>query len=315
MTSDEKHLKTNEASIPPLGSGRWSLVAAIVAAGVALLLMRAGSGHTAASRHFASRPEFTVWTWIIAAEAAAAAAATIAMWPAVRILGQATGWQSVGWAIVTWIVVGLALLFGPKPITGPGHLHLWLLADRLLVLNVAVFLLITPCAIGMMLVQPRLAALRADTPILVTEERAGSVVTELLWLRTALQWLLISFAILITGAVLAAGAGRRALLADGAPTGKYPMVGVLIYGGVATMVIALIFIPTYIAWQQRAVDTRDRLYPVPENGTPTPDWHQARNDFDTLLSARRSAASVLAAAFVILTPLAGSLVTALIPGQ
>jgi anti-sigma-K factor RskA len=33
-----------------------------------------------ASRHFANRPEFAVWTWILAAEAAAAAAA-IAMRP------------------------------------------------------------------------------------------------------------------------------------------------------------------------------------------------------------------------------------------
>jgi hypothetical protein len=315
MASDKKHLQTDDASIPPLGSGRWSLVAAIAAAAATLLLMRAGSGHTAASRHFASWPEFAVWTWILAAEAAAAAAAATAMWPVVLILWQAAVRRSIIWALLTWLVVGLALLFGPKPLTGPGHLHLWLQADRLLVINIAVFCLITPCAIGMMLVQPRLAVLRADAPTLATEKRAGSVVVELLWLRTALQWLLISFAVIITGSVLAAGAGRRALLADGAPAGSYPLVGILIYGGVATMVIALIFIPTYIAWQQRAVDTRDRLYPVPENGIPTPDWHQARNDFDTLLSARRSAASVLAAAFVILTPLAGSLVTALIPGH
>jgi hypothetical protein len=80
------------------------------------------------------------------------------------------------------------------------------------------------------------------------------------------------------------------------------------------MICALIFVPTYIAWQQRVVDTRDRLYPVPENGRPEKEWHQARDDFDMLLSARRSAASFLTAAFVILTPLAGSLVTALIPG-
>jgi len=114
--------------------------------------------------------------------------------------------------------------------------------------------------------------------------------------------------------VLSAGAGRRALLADGATAQNYPLVEILIYGGVATMASALIFVPTYIAWQQRAVDTRDRLYPVPEDGQPKQEWHQSRNDFDALLSARRSAASVLAAAFVILTPLVGSLVTALIPG-
>jgi hypothetical protein len=166
----------------------------------------------------------------------------------------------------------------------------------------------------MMLVQSRLAALRAETEAIAATKQAGHVVVELLWFRAALQWFLITFAVVITGAVLSAGAARRALLADGAMPQTYPLVGILIYGGVATMASGLIFVPTYIAWQQRAIDTRDRLYPVPENGKPAPEWHQARNDFDALLSVRRSAASVLAAAFVILTPLVGSLVTALIPG-
>lgn len=314
MMIDLRRLQTDDASLPPLGSGRWSLLAALVAAGATLLIMRAGSGHTADSRHFAARPEFTTWTWILAAEAAAAAAAAVAMWPAFRILCRATGRWPIFWAAITWIAVLLALTFGPKPLTGPGHLHLWLLAGRLGVVTIAVAFLITPAGIGMMLVQPRLAALKAETPAMVANKKTGPVVVELSWLRAALQWFLISFAIVITGAVLAAGAGRRALLADGAPAQNYPLVGILIYGGVATIVSALFFVPTYIAWQQRAVDTRDRLYPVPEDGRPAPEWHQARNDFDMLLSARRSAVSLLAAAFVILTPLVGSLVTALIPG-
>jgi hypothetical protein len=311
----QKHLETDNASIPPLGSGGLPLIAAIAAAATALALMRAGSGHTPVSRHFASRPEFVAWTWILAAEAAAAAAAATTMWPVTSILWRAATRRSIVWALLAWLIVGLAVVFGPKPLTGPGHLRLWLLADRLLVINVAVYCLITPCTVGMMLVQPRLAELRAYAPALVDEKRAGSAVVELLWLRTALQWLLITFAVIITGSVLAAGAGRRALLAGGAPTGRYPPIEILIYGGVSTMIIALIFIPAYTAWQQQAVDTRDRLYPVPENGIPTTDWRQARSEFDTILPARRSAASVLAAAFVILTPFAGSLVTTLITGH
>jgi hypothetical protein len=79
-----------------------------------------------------------------------------------------------------WLVVGLALLFGPRPLTGSGHLNLWLFADRLRVVNIAVACLITPCAVGMMLVQPRLAALRADTPTLMAENRTGQVLASLL---------------------------------------------------------------------------------------------------------------------------------------
>jgi hypothetical protein len=267
------------------------------------------------SRSFAAHPEFTVWIWILAAEsAAAAAAAAITMWPSFRILCRATGAWSFWGALLTWLVVGAALLASPKPITGPGHLHLWLFAVRLLVVSIAIGCLLTPCVVGMLLVQPRLAALRAETPTTVGAKHAGHIVVELLWLRAALQRFLISFAVIITGAVLSAGAARRALIADGGQAQNYPLVGILIYGGVATLASALIFVPTYISWQQQAVNTRDMLYPVPENGQPDPEWHQARNDFDALLSARRSAASVLSAAFVILTPLLGSLVTALIPG-
>jgi hypothetical protein len=150
---------------------------------------------------------------------------------------------------------------------------------------------------------------------MVAENRAGSIVVELLWLRAALQWFLIAFAVVVTGSVLAAGAGRRALLVGGAKVHDYPLANILIYGGVLTAVTALIFVPTYISWQYRAVSLRDRLYPVPENGLPAQEWHQARDGFDKLLSAGRSAASVLTAAFAILTPLLGSLVTALILGH
>lgn len=62
--------------------------------------------------------------------------------------------------------------------------------------------------------------------------RAGGIVVELLWLRAALQWFLITFAVVVTGSVLAAGAGRRALLAGGAKLYDYPLANILIYGGI-----------------------------------------------------------------------------------
>lgn len=76
-----RRLQADETSIPPSGSGRASLLAALALAGTTLLLLRLGSGRTAASRRFAARPEFEVWTWAYAAYAAAAAAVGLATSP------------------------------------------------------------------------------------------------------------------------------------------------------------------------------------------------------------------------------------------
>ena len=106
---------------------------------------------------------------------------------------------------------------------------------------------------------------------------------------------------------------RAVLLADGLAPAKFPAIEILIYGGVFTAVSALIFVPSYLAWQDAVGYVRDQLFPVPANGIPSHDWSQGRGDFDTMLSARSSAGSVFTAAFGILAPLAGSLLTALIP--
>lgn len=79
------------------------------------------------------------------------------------------------------------------------------------------------------------------------------------------------------------------------------------------MLSALVFVPAYVAWQERVTDLRDRLWPVPKDGLPAPDWYQARQNFEVLLSAQSNAAKTFAAAFSILAPLAGSLVSTLLP--
>lgn len=305
-------MRTGDSSIPSSGSGRASLLAALALAGTTMLLLWLGSGHTAASLRFAGHPEFGVWTWVFAVEVAAAAVVGIGTLPAFRLLGQATGRRAVIRAVGIWLVVGLLItMFGSAPLAS--HSPLWLHFARVTIATVVVGIFITPSFVGLLLMQTRLSALGREIPSEVASDRAGRVVVELLWLRATMQRFLVSFAVVISGAVLAAGALRGALLADGAPAEDLPVVAVLIYGGFFTVLSALIFVPAYVAWQERVVDLRDQLHPVPENGLPPHDWYQARSDFDTLLSAHSGAGSVLTAAFGILAPLAGSLVTTLIP--
>jgi len=298
----------NLASPPPSGTGRGALVAALVTAAATVLVVRLGSGHTIEGRRFAGRPEFLVWTWALAATVAAAAATAFAVWPTFRRLARLTGRRAVSGAIAVWAAVGGLAMLGPAPLGAVGQAHLWLLRPRLAAATLVVGVFITPSFASLRLAQARLSVLGRETA-----SSAGRVICELLWLRMVLQRSLITFAVVITGAVLAAGALRNALLADHAPAEDLPVIGILAYGGFFTLISAAAFVPAYLSWQDRVSTLRDQLHPVPDDGLPPRDWHQARADYDTLLNARSNAAAIFTAAFGVLAPLAGSLVTTLIP--
>jgi hypothetical protein len=298
-------------STPPSGSGVACLLVALAAAGSGMLLLRLGSGHTPASQRFADLPEFDTWSGMVTVWLAAASAIGVAAWPAFRALAQATGRRAVIEVLGLWIAIGLLLIVQPRTVSAEASL--WLAQLRLSVLSVAAGILCSPTFFGLVLAQMRLRTLRRGTLTEVAEGGAGSVVIELLWLRTALLRFLTGFAVIVTGATLGAGALRAVILADGVAPGQAPVTATLAYGATLTALSALIFVPSYLAWLDTVTYLRDQLFPLPANGMPSHDWSQGRSDFETMLSARSSAASVFAAAFGILAPLAGSLLAALIP--
>jgi len=294
----------------PAVSGRAPLIAALVSAGLTLLLLRLGSGHTQASRSFAALPQFDVWVWIYAAEVGTAAALGIASLPAFLLLARTTGRRSTALAVASWPVLGaLVQLFGPRAV---GTIPLWLDTGRIIGVNVIAGVFITPSFAGLLLVQTRLSALARETAPAVSAGKAGGLIAELAWLRAAMLRFLTTFAAAITVGLLALGALRAAVIADGTPAAHVPALRLLTYGGVLTAITALIFVPAYVAWQERASELRDTLHPVPEDGRPAHDWFQARDDLDALLATQASAGRVLATAFGVLAPLAASVVSALL---
>jgi hypothetical protein len=294
----------------PAASGGAPLLAALAASGATLLLLRLGSGHTQASRRFAALPQFDVWVWIYAAEVGIAAALGIASFPAFLLLARATGRRAATLAVAAWPVLGLlVLLFGPHAV---GNVPLWLADGRSTGVNVIAGLFITPSFAGLLLVQTRLSALAQETASAVNDGKAGWLVVELAWLRAAMLRFLTTFGTAITVGLLALGALRDAVLADGTPAVHVPTLRLLTFGGVLTAITALIFAPAYVAWQERASELRDALHPVPEDGRPAHDWFQARDDLDALLATRASAGRVLATAFGVLAPLMASVVSALL---
>ena len=294
----------------PAVSGKVILVAAIACAGATLLLLRLGSGHTQASRRFAALPEFAVWIWLYAVYVGTAVAVGLASFPAFRFLARTTGRRATALAVAAWPVVGvLVLWFGPSAVEG---LPLWLGVVRSNAANVLAGVFITPSFAGLLLVQTRLSALARDTVSAADEGKAGELIVELSWLRTAMLRFLATFATAITVGLLAIGALRLALLAFGVPAGHVPPLRLLTFGGVFTAMTALIFVPAYVAWQERVSELRDALYPVPQDGRPPHDWFQARDDLDVLLSAKAGVGRVLATAFSVLAPLAATVVSALL---
>jgi hypothetical protein len=187
---------------------------------------------------------------------------------------------------------------------------LWGAAARTTAANLIAALFITPAFAGLLLVQTRLSSLARGIASAADDDKAGGLIVELLWLRAAMLRFLATFAAALTSGVLAVGALRLAVLAVGTPPASVPPLRLLTYGGVLTAVIALIFMPAYVAWQARVWELRESLYPVPEDGRPGHDWFQARDDLDGLLAARISVGRVFATAFSVLAPLTASVVTA-----
>jgi hypothetical protein len=314
VSTREAAAASSHASVPPSGSGSRPLYAALVAVLIGLLLFRLGSGHTMASRRFVGRPQFDVFSWVMAAEMSAAAGTGAAILPTVKVLARATGRHAIIKALAAWGAAGLFVLLGPRALPErAGFLPLWLLVQRVTVATVVVGLFVTPSFIGLMLVQARLSALKLQMTGEVAGGRAGQVVAELSWLRGAMSRFLSAFALVISGSVLAAGVLRLALLADGLPPEKLPALGTLIYGASFTALSALIFFPAYIAWQERVAELREELYPFPENERPAHSWYEGRSDYDALLSVSPSAGRTFRATFTILAPFIGSLLSAIAP--
>jgi hypothetical protein len=141
-------------------------------------------------------------------------------------------------------------------------------------------------------------------------------------MRSDLERLLGFLGLVIGLAVLASAALRHvALLADekaafALPGNKkvdFPADTVVLYGLVLSLILALVYLPSYLTLQQTGQRLRDRIQPLPEPDDPQFEAHLAkRKAIDELLGLQVSASASFRAGVFILTPLLGSL-TSLLP--
>jgi hypothetical protein len=141
---------------------------------------------------------------------------------------------------------------------------------------------------------------------------AGKRIHEALRARGDMQRALAGLPSLVAGAVLATGAYRIAVLAHD-PNSEIPTIQVLAYGAMFTAILAAVYIPSYMGWQDRVAELRDDLYPIPEPGIIRHDWMEDRSAFEALVHVNVTAGAAFKTAFAVFAPLAAALLTVVIP--
>jgi len=184
-------------------------------------------------------------------------------------------------------------------------------ALRIGVLTAIAGLVALIAAISIWLIRGRVEALETEQKLTRRELRTY------LRLRSDLERLLGFLGAVIGLAVLTVAALRQVVVQEYNnlvfPPWKFPPQVLILYGVVLTLIVALIYLPTWATMQRTGSLLRDAVAPFPE---PTSDQFEAqlqkRAALDDLLGLRVSASASFKAGVAILSPLLASL-TSLLP--
>ena len=161
-------------------------------------------------------------------------------------------------------------------------------------------------AISIWLIRGRVESLEAGRKL------TGAELRTYLQLRSDLERLLGYLGAVIGLAVLTTAALRRVVVQDYGDD-QFPSEVLILYGVVLTLIVALVYLPTWATMQRTGSLLRDGVVPLPE---PTSDQLEAqlqkRAALDDLLGLQVSASATFKAGVAILSPLLASL-TSILP--
>jgi len=143
--------------------------------------------------------------------------------------------------------------------------------------------------------------------------RPGQMISDLLFVRDTLRHLLLLFSLMIGGIVVATGALRSAYLADAPAESDFPAAGVLLFGGLFTAMLALLFVPVYADLRALQRRVRDSLSRIPRHGRPAERWYTQRERLTGLLELDSGVLDALRVATLVLGPFIGALATLFVP--
>ncbi len=286
------------------------MLAAVLGAGVgAAMLFADWRSWPVEAQALAHSSQFILWASLICAQTTLW---TLASVPVVATLRRhRKGWKNHGAEIVisslllVCIVIGITVvsilqLGIPRDIIPHSYPKVWSLTVVALLLGLL-------ASISIWLIRGRLAELRTGS---------GKKEVELyIEFRGDLERLLGILGAVVGLAVLAAAALRRVVLEYAAmnhPNVNFPGEYPLLYGLLLSVVLALIYLPTYLALLEAGSDLRNRAAPLLE---PADQGFEAavakRRTLTDLLGLEVSASTSLRAGVAILSPLIGALVSLL----
>lgn len=269
----------------------------VAAASAAAALAIVGVRQTGQGVQYSSIPEHGVWATLMIGLVGVSVAGGIYSWPTWRELHARSSQRE---RLVSYILSAFIVLFYDASPELVGRVYLQRSSPPIpyQVLREIGFILL----IGFAALPAAGALVLAALQLSRRTERCdgaggGVVIAALLRMRVQLQRLLAVLALVIGGNVLTIGAMRNAIMAYEvqqhevqhlqAPN-PIPDELLLVYGMLMTGLLALVYIPTYLAWQTRAAEQRDRLYPLPTDGRASHDWYIGRSDLEGLLSLKAS---------------------------
>jgi hypothetical protein len=120
---------------------------------------------------------------------------------------------------------------------------------------------------------------------------------------------------LIGGITLATGALRNAATAIEGNKQIIPPEVVLVYGAYFTVLVALVYAPTYVTLQTTGRNLQDSVLPMPSPASQEWEtWCKKRQGLEEVLRLEKGGTQSFQTSFAILAPLAGSIISILLKG-
>jgi hypothetical protein len=312
----------------PIEKYRTSVVIVVALAGGALGWVIIFFGYwpnllfawTALNKHFARDPRFLFWLFLQVIQVAAWPIMFIIVTARIREIGAYSkgNYGEIALSALLFSLAALAVaLVGVFAPTLPGWLPGY--EAKLTLLSVLAVAVGLTAAIGLWLCQGALRKLLEQ--VTAANKARKQELDRLLHLKDSLALFLLVLGTLLSLAIFAASAERRAVAVYGHRTKRhfsiehvFPTNYIFLYGLLFSILIALAYAPAHITFQAAGRKLRDTIVPMLEPGDP--GWQARlteRKSFEDLLELQVTTAANLRVGIAALSPLLAS-VTGLLSG-
>lgn len=288
----------------------YLLVLFVVLSGIfGVIALRLKVNETETSKDFANTLGYAVWIASVVGTLMLSTFLSGLVWRDFQRVWSLAGKKTRYGTIAVYSLVGIATIFGTFWVISPLYTPLFFFNWRALALSVVALVASATCFCGLLLINGVVHKRAASRGLDSTS--AGELIMELMKMRSDLRKFLICTAVAITAIMISLGAFLNALNAYYET--DFSSTGILVFGAIFAVLLAVISIPAYVAWQVSAQALRDHLYQVPRDGRPSQEWYQGRSDLETLLEMQVGTGQRFAVLAGIASPIIISIISVFIP--